>query len=695
MSKVNIPICKLSDEECNTLFNSVIDKLNIRNPKFFYPIYKKVIDEENELSEELKKIVLDSKFKCKEILEKLYDSDEGEFETESENSDIDNTTDENTADEIINSGSSSGSEDNIQNINDILVQNDDVPIEEDDESGDEYNDDELEDAVSNTYLANAIIERTNKATGEKVLKDETIHIKKSALLDPIKVMKDEFIIPSKVTNMDIEDDSIKNTTAKLNSYNNSGHVESFFLYLGSKLVESGKCPTFPYYYGCINGEDPNYHHNISDEYESIARTKWFKDRINTDFDLLIIENDDVDEYQNKILSNIKKSNSSNGSGILVNNNDISNTLSEDDESDEEEEDESDEDDEEDESKKVEIETAEQEQEKEQVNNDIDIINISCDDTTNIKINTDFIKQIDDLDLELNDEFEQDGGNLNSEDSNENGNENSNENGIENGNENSNDLDIEELSDVDCDNLSFGDFECNGSSNYFLHCKDMPVSLSLMEKLDNTLDNLLDEEYNMSETEWFGVFFQIAFGLAIAQKYFNFVHNDLHASNIMFKATGIKYLYFQINNNYYKIPTYGKITKIIDFARGTFKFADRWIFSDQFKEDGDAFGQYDYPIDGTLKNCENKPNPSFDLVRLGTTIIARLENLPVVREFVEDITLDDDGNNLCYDDDTFQLYIDIAHNCHNAVPIEVLSRPVFEKFKINKNKIPTGVFIYKY
>ena len=185
--------------------------------------------------------------------------------------------------------------------------------------------------------------------------------------------------------------------------------------------------------------------------------------------------------------------------------------------------------------------------------------------------------------------------------------------------------IEELSDIDEDNLSITDFEDKPGSLYYVKCEKMPVSLSLMEKLDDTLDNMLDDDYNMSETEWFGMFFQVAFGLSVAQKYFNFVHNDLHSSNVMFKKTLLKYLYFQVNNQYYRIPTYGKITKIIDFARGTFKLGDRWVFSDQFKEDGDASGQYDYPVDGSLKNCEHKPNPSFDLVRLGTTVIQRLDD----------------------------------------------------------------------
>ena len=240
-----------------------------------------------------------------------------------------------------------------------------------------------------------------------------------------------------------------------------------------------------------------------------------------------------------------------------------------------------------------------------------------------------------------------------------------------------------------------EFENNGNNIYYIKCEQMPVNLCLMEKLDQTLDDLLDDGYNMSETEWFSVFFQVSFGLAIAQKYFSFVHNDLHSSNVMFKETQLRYIYFQIGNNYYKIPTYGKMTKIIDFARGTFKLGDRWIFSDQFKDDGDAWGQYDYPLDGTLKNCEHKPNPSFDLVRLGTTVIQRLEELTNVREFVESITKDDYDNSLCYDEDTFQLYIDIAHNCHNAVPIEVLQRNEFDRFKIAKEKVPKGGYVFKY
>ena len=754
MSKSTIPICKLPDEECNLLFKSVIAKLKIENPTFFCPIYKKLVGHDNSTPEELQHFVLDSKYKCKEILEKLVDSDDDEVfdsdyeEQEEENDELKNPDRKSDAHEIETLSDSlseslslsSNDDDNNNNLNILNEESKDIPIEDDEEDSDDeefnnystYDDKEIEEAINNTYMAMAMIEKVDKASGKKSCKEEMIHIKKTALLDPLKVMKDEFVIPSKIKNKNLDDEAMKNTMTKLNSYNNCGHVESLFLYLGNKLVETGKCPSFPYYYGCVNGEDPNYHHNITDEYESVARTKWFKDRVKTDFDLLIIEDEQEQEQEleNDELTNparkaafeksrAKKQDLENPARKSSENDNSDNELNECDV----------------------LTTSDIPDISDIVEKKFNPLDINSSGIVDIS----FIKDMDDEDLELS--LDQDLENPASkaacvkccdndkcdnticidekccEDSKceveckeqdlENGAHNNNNNNekdsdSESNDDEKNDLDddldddlesdsdfIEELSDVDKDNLSITDFEDRPGNMYYIKCESMPVSLSLMEKLDDTLDNILDDDYNMSETEWFGMFFQVSFGLAVAQKYFNFVHNDLHSSNVMFKKTLLKYLYFQVNNNYYRIPTFGKITKIIDFARGTFKFGDRWIFSDQFKEDGDAHGQYDYPVDGSLKNCEHKPNPSFDLVRLGTTVIQRLENVPKVREFVEEITLDDYDNSVCYDEDTFDLYIDIARNCHKAIPLEIMGRKEFEKFKINKTKIPKGQYVFQY
>ena len=697
MSKVNIPIHKLTEEESNTLLNSVSEKLKISNPQFFYPIYKKIIDEENIKDTDLKSIVLDSKFKCKEIIERLYDSDEEFEDVASDDSGNEVMSGDDLDDDNSNSNSEEPTTPSGDDLENVLNEDADVQREDDQVSEEEFNDEELEDAINNTFMATAVIERTNKANGEKTITTEKIHIKKTPLLPPLDVMKEEYEIPNNenqnVDNNETVNENIalKNAITKLNSYNNYGHVESFFLYLGSKLVESGKCPSFPYYYGCINGNDSNYHHNITDEYNKVAGTKWFKNRVKNDFDLLIVE-DDVDEYEQEMVNrlNFKRSstnNSHSGDESGTESDDIDDYLNDASDLSSGSEDEDD----------VElagnrIKEIEDNESNKIVSIEKMMSDLEADLAKTNPVDKSFIKELGDGELEIELEGED---NRDSENSEEKESSTTNTDNTDNPEEHKGgDLPedfIDELSEMGSD---FADFE-EKDNLYFIRCNNMPVSLSLMEKLDNTLDNLLDDEYEMSETEWFSVFFQTAFGLAIAQKYFNFVHNDLHSSNIMFKATNNKHLYFQINNNYYRIPTFGKITKIIDFARGTFKFADRWVFSDQFKEGGEAFGQYDYPVDGTLKNCECKPNPSFDLVRLGTTVITRLDEKPNVREFVEDITLDDAGNSVCYGEDSFDLYVNIANSCHNAVPIEVLGRSEFERFKINKNKIPKGMYIFKY
>lgn len=680
MSRLNIPLYKFVDEESNILLNSVTDKLNIQNPQFYYPIYKQVVTDDD-----TRNIVFDSKFKCKQITSKMLDCDSDNELYES----LDNET---TSPIEFNFKQSSSDVLDVQDTTlDMILNNDQTfeienKIQEDEETS--TLDTELEKMLNNTFTVNALVERIDRTTNKKTIKEEEIHIKKTALLEPLKIMKDEYIIPATIQNKHLDTPSIQNTMNKINSSNNSGHVEALFLYLGNKLVESGKCPAFPYYYGCINGEDPNYYHNITDEYDNVARTKWFRNRIKNDFDLLIIESDDADNMQDEMINNLRKPHSYKHTYSLS---DSDNDNDSDNDSDDYETDEN--------IESPTITPLEQSSTPLEQSNGLDnvttsvnknIISLDALETDNNALdnfltsdnNTDdnFITELNDDDLEINDddytvsitdELSQQGAGGAGMDE---------------------DL-IDELSDVDAKNLTMEEFENNTNYMYYVKCDKMPINLCLMEKLDQTLDNLLDDGYKMIEAEWFSMFFQVAFGLAIAQKYFNFVHNDLHSSNVMFKQTNMKYLYYQIANQIYKIPTFGKITKIIDFARGTFKLGDTWIFSDQFKDDGDAWGQYDYPTDGNIDTCEHKPNPSFDLVRLGTTVIQRLDELPKVQSFVEDITKDDYNNSLCYEEDTFQLYIDIAHNAHNAIPIEVLMRPEFDCFKVDK--VPKGVYVFTY
>ncbi len=698
-SKSLISLIKLENEDAEKLFSSITNKLNILEPNVYNPIYNKLMDEHS--NDDLKRMLFDSKFKCKEVITKIT-VEEKNYGSEADEEDKINLEDVDV-EEVSNDQKNESESLDMEDIQEeIFRSKESIDLKDCKEkySDNESNDDdeldaETEEAINNTFTILGNVEKVNKTTGEKVITQEKIFVKKSPLLEPLKVMQDYYVIPSAIANKSSDDTSVKNTNTKLNSYNNSTHVESLFLYLANKLVEVGKCPAFPYYYGSINGVDPNYHHNITDEYEGVCRTKWFRDRVKNDFDLLIIEDDTEDV--NSMINKMYKDYEDNVHG----DDEIGDTSNDDESNDDDYEDIEDDNNSTDDEMITTDPTSTNEQDNTGVIEPDQTIHevITPDQDSTIMLgggdvleaetltdevidtigktnNEEFILNLDEMDLSIDMNEEESKQEVPETDTN---------------------LDfVESLSDFDKENNDLSDFEDDGKFKlYYIKCENMPVNLCLMEHMDKTLDETLDEGYNMDETEWFAVFFQIAFGLAVAQKYFNFVHNDLHSDNIMFKSTPMKYLYYEINGKYYKIPTFNKIAKIIDFARGTFKFGDRWVFSDQFSDDGEACGQYDYPADGSLKNCEFKPNPSFDLVRLGTTVIERLDDLPNVTEFVEKLCMDDHGHSVCYDEDTFQLYIDIARTCHNAVPIDILQGKEFNKFKIAKDKIPKGVFVFKY
>ena len=69
--------------------------------------------------------------------------------------------------------------------------------------------------------------------------------------------------------------------------------------------------------------------------------------------------------------------------------------------------------------------------------------------------------------------------------------------------------------------------------------------------------------------------------------FDLTHNDLHTNNVMFKKTDKMYLYYRYQDKFYKVPTFGRIYKIIDFGRAIYKFQGKRICSYSFHKKGDA------------------------------------------------------------------------------------------------------------
>jgi len=123
--------------------------------------------------------------------------------------------------------------------------------------------------------------------------------------------------------------------------------------------------------------------------------------------------------------------------------------------------------------------------------------------------------------------------------------------------------------------------------------NFPIQIIALENCNNTFDKLLIDN-KLSQDELTSIILQILMILVTYQKLFNLTHNDLHTNNIMYVDTDRRYLYYKLNNKHYKIKTYGKIFKIIDFGRAIYKYKNNLICSDSFHKEGDAATQY---------NCE--------------------------------------------------------------------------------------------
>jgi len=230
----------------------------------------------------------------------------------------------------------------------------------------------------------------------------------------------------------------------------------------------------------------------------------------------------------------------------------------------------------------------------------------------------------------------------------------------------------------------------------------PVQVIAMEHCEDTLDNLILDK--LSTEEWLSALMQIIMMLITYQKVYSFTHNDLHTNNVMYIKTSQKFIFYKYNEVVYKVPTHGKIFKIIDFGRSIYKFQEKVFCSDSFQNGNDAASQYNTEPYFNDKKPRLEPNFSFDLCRLACSIfdylvpdLAELKTIascedPVKRIIVE-WCLDDNGVNLLYKNNgedrypDFKLYKMISRFVHKHTPQAQLSRPEFHQFSVFKGEPP--------
>lgn len=266
---------------------------------------------------------------------------------------------------------------------------------------------------------------------------------------------------------------------------------------------------------------------------------------------------------------------------------------------------------------------------------------------------------------------------------------------------------------------------------YVELKSYPVMLIFQEVAEGVLDDLLDDDEAVGspqgskewEAKWTAWTFQVIAALCAAQGVLGFTHNDLHTNNIVWCKTEESWLHYKSRDGtVWRVPTYGRILRLIDFGRSIFRVGDNWFVSDDYEVGGDAEGQYNF---GNVLNPRKQivnPNPSFDLCRYSVSIMETLfpetpvENLeaPILSQEGKWIIhetesplwnllwtwlLDSDGKNVLREENgderfpDFDLYQHISEKVVGAKPQDQLHLPIFSSYTVPVNSVGDWETIY--
>jgi hypothetical protein len=399
-----------------------------------------------------------------------------------------------------------------------------------------------------------------------------VFIKYSPLFDPIKYMigkysddnsSENWVLPTfKQTNTpENETNTDSFSRKKMDSIYNASYVDGFFCYLSSKLLNDVGFKNAIDYYGSYLGIQKQYKMNIVDDYDFLLNSTFFNKNLNKMFKTT--HTDFIHSVLNK---------NSRANRDKLNMNPVS--------------------------------------EEEPL--DLNIEELVCP-----------LEEFPANHVELDDIYEQSEHKCEQQaDSSDSDNNYSSDEDVasfsdKDDEEDKDDEDEDEDDDTMSEECSQDSEDTSEPENIYAYINNFPVQMIFLEKCDGTLDELF--ESGLEEKQAASALFQVVMTLIAYQRAFRFTHNDLHTNNIMFQNTDKEFLYYKFQGVIYRVPTYGKIFKIIDFGRSIYHFQGQRFCSDSFSPGGDAATQYNSEPYFNENKPRIEPNDSFDLCRLGTSI----------------------------------------------------------------------------
>lgn len=497
--------------------------------------------------------------------------------------------------------------------------------------------------LNHKYHLYDLNEVVNKESGEVLQKN--IFIKFAPLLDTVRYLIGKYK----------NEDSLKvlpsysnETHEKLSNPNNSSYVDNFFCYLSSQMLNTHQFPHAIDYYGSFLGIQKKYRLNIADDIEYLLESEYFNNNKGKIYEL---------EQSNDPYANFGSR--CNKNKLLIHNESNITTISLEELIDES-------------VQTTEIEDSLLDNPTENCIYEKD--NESNSDTSSVGTSNNSETNYSDDDSDAATEWEDESGGEDVSDDDEEA-EDAEQEGSDESDENSEDED-EEI-----------------QMNAFIY--DFPIQMICLEKCKGTFDSLL-VKHKLDVQQVASALFQVIMTLLAYQKSFYFTHNDLHTNNIMYVETDQEYITYKYLNEYYKVPTYGKIFKIIDYGRAIYRFQGKTFCSDSFAPGGDAYTQYNFEPFFNEKKPRLNPNYSFDLCRLGCSIYDFIleeddtdeepNELDDFQKIVMKWVKDDNGKNILYKKNgeerypNFKLYKMIARTVHHCTPESQLKEPFFAQFK---------------